>query len=561
MVDMNKPRSLIAFVGMRDPYPESDEEPGPLLSLLLAAEKAGQGYDEAWLLCTGGTFLERARDLEREARDEGLAVRFYPVDFPVQDVIDYAEIWVQLGRGLETIKERAGSLPREWIFLLDSGTPQMKTSLFLAARSGLFPASLVQGIPARFAGGTYKCREVRLDGIPEVRLTTKKIYNPADLPALAVGQIRVMNAITSLADARAASAEPGDKEPVVVSPAFAEVMRKAFSAARYDDPVLMLGETGTGKTMTARRIHEAGSRAAGPFVEVNCSAIPESMAESELFGHVRGAFTGAASTRAGKFRAAQGGTMFLDEVGDLSLDVQAKLLKALEDKLVTPVGSDEPLEADARLIAATNHDLPALIKEGRFRRDLYERLKVVVIRLPPLRERREDIRPLALRFMAGWNEQYNENRYLTKDAMVVLESYPWPGNVRELKNALRSAACSSASEALGPESLPEELLRMPETSRHGRAGLGMDGFLDSSSNGLPDGIPPGILPVIIPPEGVNLKARLLQVEWEYVSAALRKAEGKREVAARLLGMTGHAFRKALKERLSAFADEGWEEGL
>ena len=385
MVDMNKHRSLIAFVGMRDPYPESDEEPGPLLSLLLAAEKAGQGYDEAWLLCTGGTFLERGRDLEREARDEGLAVSFYPVDFPVQDVIDYAEIRVQLGRGLETIRERAGSLPRDWVFLLDSGTPQMKTSLFLAARSGLFPASLVQGIPARFAGGTYKSREVRLDGIPEVHLVppvpSSLVCEPVDarVPDCST------RAGTGLAGIQPASAVPGDNEPVVVSSAFAEVIRKALSAARYDDPVLMLGETGTGKTMTARRIHEAGSRATGPFVEVNCSAIPDSMAESELFGHVRGAFTGAAYTRAGKFMAAQGGTMFLDEVGDLSLDVQAKLLKAIEDKRVTPVGSDEPLEADARLIAATNHDLPALIKEGRFRRDLYERLKVVVICLPPAR--------------------------------------------------------------------------------------------------------------------------------------------------------------------------------
>lgn len=556
MVDMNKPKSLIAFVGMRDPYPESEEEPGPLLSLLLSSEKAGQGYDEAWLLCTGGIFLERARDLEREARDEGLAVRFHLLDFPVQDVIDYAEIWVQLGHVLETIKAQAGSLPRDWVFLLDSGTPQMKTSLFLAARSGLFPASLVQGIPARFAGGTYKSREVRLDGIPEMHLGSLARFSMQNLPIDGCRPAATVQGSAGLAGLKASSS-PGDDEPVVVSSAFAEVIRKALSAARYDDPVLMLGETGTGKTMTARRIHEAGSRASGPFVEVNCSAIPESMAESELFGHVRGAFTGAAATRAGKFRAAQGGTMFLDEVGDLSLDMQAKLLKAIEDKFVTPVGSDEPLAADARLIAATNHDLPALVKEGRFRRDLYERLKVVVIRLPPLRERREDIRPLAQRFMAAWNEQYGETRSLTKDALVLLDSYPWPGNVRELKNALRSAACSSASEVLGPEALPEELLRMPED-----AGQRLPaGEKDVTKGSSIDGSLNGVLPVIIPPEGINLKARLLQVEWEYVSAALRKAEGRRELAARMLGMTGHTFRKALKERLSAFADEGWEEGL
>lgn len=526
MVDMNKTRSLIAFVGMRDPYPDSDEEPGPLLSLLLAAERAGQGYDEAWLFCTGGTFLERAHDLEREARDEGITTRFYPVDFPLKDVIDYAEIWGQLGCGLEAVRQKAGRLERDWVFLLDSGTPQMKTSLFLAARSGLFPATLVQGIPARFAGGTYKSREVRVDGIPEIRI-------PHQVPAVPSSDER-----------------PAD-EPVVVSPVFAEALRKALSAARYDDPVLMLGETGTGKTMVARRIHGASARAAGPFVEVNCSAIAESMAESELFGHVRGAFTGADKARSGKFRAAQVGTLFLDEVGDLSSDVQAKLLKAIEDKVVTPVGSDEPVAADTRLIAATNRDLPAMIREGRFRRDLYERLKVVVISLPPLRERREDIRPLALRFMASFNAQYHESRRLTEDALELLESYSWPGNVRELQNALRSAACSAASQSLGPESLPEELVRATgATSNGGRAGRGVAGSP-----------PAGVPAAVIPPEGVNLKARLLQVEWEYVSAALRIAGGNRETAARLLGMTGHAFRKALRERLSAFADEGWEEGM
>jgi len=535
MACMNKSRSLIAFVGMRDPYAENDDEPGPLLSLLLSAEKAGYGYDEAWLFCTSGTFLERAQDLEREARDEGITTRFYPVDFPLKDVIDYAEIWSQLGHGLETIRQKAGSLEREWVFLLDSGTPQMKTTLFLAARSGLFPAKLVQGIPARFAGGTYKSREVRVDGIPEMRLPFAVFNGTAGEPT--------DSACRSYAEPVAGGST--DDEPVVVSPAFAEALRKALSAARYDDPVLMLGETGTGKTMVARRIHMAGSRAAGPFVEVNCSAIPESMAESELFGHVRGAFTGADKARSGKFRAAQGGTLFLDEVGDLSLDVQAKLLKAIEDKVVTPVGSDEPVAVDTRLIAATNRDLPGMIQEGTFRRDLYERLKVIVIRLPPLRERREDIRPLVMRFMESFNAQYGERRHVTEDALALLESYSWPGNVRELQNALRSAACSAASVALGPESLPEELVRSVVASNGGRS--------SRDTAGVPS--------AVIPSEGINLKARLLQVEWEYVSSALRVASGNRETAARLLGMTGHAFRKALRERLSAFADEGWEEGM
>jgi len=414
----------------------------------------------------------------------------------------------------------------------------MKTVLFLAARSGLFPARLVQGIPPRFAGGTYKCREIRVEGLPEIRSRAVRSFaqGRGDLEPEAKPRI-----VPNAGPAPAAGPDPLSG-PVAGSPAFEEALRRARSAARYEDPVLILGETGSGKTMIARILHESSARAAGPFVEVNCSAIPESMAEAELFGHLRGAFTGAEKNRAGKFRAAQGGTLFLDEIGDLSPETQAKLLKALEDKTVYPVGSDEPEPVDLRFLAATNRDLPELVKEGTFRRDLYERIKVVVLNLPPLRERRQDIRPLAARFLSEWNAKYGETRHLTEDALVLLESYSWPGNVRELRNAVTSAANTAAAEVLGPESLPEEIRRASRPmSGRGEAGTAVD--------------------VELPEEGINLKARLLQVEWEYVAAALRKADGNREAAARLLGMTGHAFRKALRERLSAFADEGWEEGM
>ncbi len=542
MFDMQNIRSLVAFTGMRDPYPEEDEEPGPILSFLLETQKNGQPVDEAWLLCTGGTFLERARDLEREARDEGVLTKVLPLDFPVKDVIDYAEIWDLLVASLDTIRGKAGSGARDWTFLLDSGTPQMKTSLFLAARSGLFPARLVQGIPPRFAGGAYKCREVRVEGIPEVRVPRGR---PRDEEAPDEDTTQhVQYCLKPFWDDEPIllGPGPGAARGESFSSAFREAEKRAQSAARYDNNVLILGETGTGKTLIARRIHEASSRRDGPFVEVNCSAISESLAESELFGHERGAFSGADKPRSGKFRAAQGGTLFLDEVGDLSLEMQSRLLKALEEKVVTPVGSDTPQAVDVRVLAATNKDLPKLVEEERFRRDLYERLKVVVIELPPLRSRREDVRSLAARFLAEWNERYEEMRFLTEDAAVLLESYAWPGNVRELRNAITSAACSAASTALGPESLPEEIRKF-------RRGSGDSG----------EGI--AALSAELPDEGINLKARLLQVEWQYVAAALRKAGGNREAAAKLLGMTGHAFRKALRERLSAFLDEGWEEGM
>ena len=538
MIDMQNIRSLVSFVGMRDPYPENDEEPGPLLALLIDAERNGKAFDEAWLLCTGGDFLERARDLEREMRDEGITTRCLRLDFPVQDVIDYAEIWRLLEKSFAAIREQAGQLPREWSFLLDSGTPQMKSSLFLAARSGLFPATLLQGIPPRFAGGSYKVREVKLDGLPTISLP---------------GEVHESNAaygvIAPFVRDEGSGKYSAGAAPIGSSVAFSEALRQAESAARYDEPVLVLGETGTGKTMLARRIHGTSRRKGAPFVEVNCSAIAESLAESELFGSEKGAFTGADKPRAGKFRAAQGGILFLDEVGDLSLEVQAKLLKSLEDRTVTPVGSDSPVEVDVRLVAATNRDLPAMIRDGRFRRDLYERLKVVVLRLPPLRERREDIRPLADHFVTAWNCQYGERRYLTESSLVLLESYSWPGNVRELANAIKSAANTSKSVALGPESLPDDI-RCAGRRDSGSApeAAACPGSAGSLVRDLPD-------------SGINLKAKLLQIEWDYVSVALRQANGNREAAAKLLGMTGHAFRKALRERLAAFADEGWEEGI
>ncbi len=538
MLTMNITKSLVTFVGMRDPYPDGDEEPGPILSLLLSAEKAGKPFDEVWLLCTGGTFLEKAQGLRAEAADEGVAARFWPLDFPLRDVIDYGEIWEQLGRSLTAVRERAGAAPREWHFLLDSGTPQMKTSLFLAARSGLFPARLIQGIPARFAGGAYKPREVRQDVLPE-------LFDRPDPGRREIAASVIMaNRIEKL------RAEPRD----AADAAFEEARRRAMSAARYDEPILILGETGTGKTMLARLVHESGCRAAGPFIEVNCSAIPESLAESELFGHDKGAFTGASGKRTGKIRAADGGDLFLDEIGDLPLDLQAKLLKAIDEGVVTPLGSDEPARVSVRVIAATNRDLPAMIGRGEFRRDLYERIKVTVLRLPPLRERRGDIARLAGDFVAEWNESYGDSRYLTKDALKALESYSWPGNVRELRNAIKSASCTSQVDALGPEFLPDEI----------RSQLKPEGLCAARSGALSSGEREGALSdasVEIPEGGISLRARMLQVEWAYVSKALRLCRGNREAAARLLGLTGHAFRKALRERFAAFLDEGADEQI
>jgi two-component system, NtrC family, nitrogen regulation response regulator NtrX len=208
-------------------------------------------------------------------------------------------------------------------------------------------------------------------------------------------------------------------------------------AAPTNGRVLVFGENGTGKELVARNIHSLSLRRTGPFVEVNCAAIPEELIESELFGHVRGAFTGAVADRRGKFEAAHGGTIFLDEIGDMSLKTQAKVLRVLQEQVMEAVGGSTRIRVDARVVAATNKDLRVEIKTGRFREDLYFRLNVVPIAVPPLRERREDIPLLADHFMAVLAREYGRRaKRFESDAVDALQRYPWPGNVRELRNVI-----------------------------------------------------------------------------------------------------------------------------
>lgn len=225
----------------------------------------------------------------------------------------------------------------------------------------------------------------------------------------------------------------------------AQVDRAAPSNGR----VLIFGENGTGKELVARRIHALSRRRDATFVEVNCAAIPEDLIESELFGHVAGAFTGAISDKSGKFELADGGTLFLDEVGDMSLKTQAKVLRALEEQRFEPVGSNETREVDVRVIAATNKDLEAEIGAGRFREDLYYRLNVIPFRVPPLRARREDIPLLVDRFLADYAEEYGQTPKRTShEALALLMSHRWPGNVRELRNVCERLAIMAAGTVI-----------------------------------------------------------------------------------------------------------------
>jgi len=221
------------------------------------------------------------------------------------------------------------------------------------------------------------------------------------------------------------------------SHAMVKLREQVAMAAPTNGRVLIFGENGTGKELVARNIHQMSRRRAGPFVEVNCAAIPEDLIESELFGHVRGAFTGAVADRRGKFELAHGGTIFLDEIADMSLKTQAKVLRVLQEQIMEPVGGSNRIKVDARVLAATNKDLTSEIRAGRFREDLYFRLNVVPIFVPPLRDRQEDIPLFADHFMAVLAREYGRRpKTFESDALVALRQYPWPGNVRELRNLI-----------------------------------------------------------------------------------------------------------------------------
>ena len=238
-----------------------------------------------------------------------------------------------------------------------------------------------------------------------------------------------------------------------------EIIKTVGRIANSSVTILVMGESGTGKELVARTIHRASGRAAGPFMPVNCAAIPEPLLESELFGYEKGAFTGAGARTVGKFEATKGGTIFLDEIGDMTLNLQAKLLRVLQDHTFMRVGGTEPVQVDVRVIAATNQEIETMVKENRFREDLFYRLNVLKLQIPPLRERREDIKDLALYFMAKSTKECGKMvRGFSNESLDLLWGYSWPGNVRELENSIARAVAKTASSILTLEDfdLPKE---------------------------------------------------------------------------------------------------------
>ncbi|MCC6620537.1 MAG: sigma 54-interacting transcriptional regulator [Deltaproteobacteria bacterium] len=297
--------------------------------------------------------------------------------------------------------------------------------------------------------------------------------------------------------------------------------------AKSRAPVLVVGESGTGKEGVVRLVHELAPWAAGPFVPVNCGAIPGNLLESELFGHVRGAFTGADRTRVGRFEAASGGTLFLDEIGEMPLELQVKLLRVLQERVFVPVGASQPKTADVRVVAATNVDVPAAGKEGRFREALFFRLDVIRIELPPLRERAMDIVPLARHFLAlhaGPNQSRVDG--FTDAALAELERYPWPGNVRELENVIQGILVLKERGRIDADDVRQKL--------GGR--IGTENAAAATH---------GPVRVRLPEHGIDLKDTLDRLEKDLIREALCRSNGNRARAASLLGLN----RTTLVEKL------------
>jgi DNA-binding NtrC family response regulator len=360
------------------------------------------------------------------------------------------------------------------------------------------------------------------------------LHKPLDLQQLkdVVGEaldvaerMRLPVLLTETADDGAHDAFVGSSKPML------EVWKAIGRVAGQDVPVLITGESGTGKELAARAVYQHSARAMAPFLALNCAAIPENLLESELFGHEKGAFTGADRRRVGKFEQCTGGTILLDEIGDMPLALQAKILRLLQEQTFQRVGGNETVQTDVRVIAATHRDLRTLAEEGKFRTDLYYRLAVCTIDLPPLRERGEDLPILARHFLARYNREFGKDvRDVATETMARLRAYPWPGNIRELQSVLKQALLRANGSILLPAFLPD-LSSGARRSSPPAASLDLDGFIGRQ----------------LTPDATDLYAEThREVDRLLLTRVLEHTKGNHRHAARLLGIARQTMRVKLR---------------
>ncbi len=491
---------LLTFTGFHDPYSKGlvgqEEQLGPILSLVSA-----RTFERVVLFATPNT-EDRTTETKAEIEKRGSGVEVEIRNVSLEDPTDYAAIFRALRRHIRELAEEHPEA--SFSIAVASGTPQMHACWVLLAASGEIPAKLLHVRPPRFVTKDRPLvGEVDLTAneFPSVRATTTEIEAAPETPPDLNVAIRQLGIV-------------GDH------PAMNAALEMAGTLASSDAPILIRGETGTGKELLARLVHRLSGRPSDIFVALNCAAIPPDLVESILFGHKKGAFTGATSNQTGKFDLADGGTLFLDEVAELPMPMQAKLLRVLQDGMVESIGEPKPHQVNVRIVAATNRDVAQSIKKEKFREDLYYRLNVGEVILPPLRERRSDIPKLALHVLDRVNATMRSPRRLSQEALARLQSHAWPGNVRDLENVIERSVRLSRDSVLAaddllisePVSYADPLDTLPEP----QPGFALDEFLSSARKQL-------------------------------ILRAVEIAGGNQSEAARLLGMTPQAVSKFMKK--------------
>jgi len=493
---------LLTFTGFHDPYfkglIDDEEQPGPILSLL-----STRSFSNILLFDTPNT--QRISQATKDAIVRlHRQIEVHILDIDLDDPTNYRDILKGVRNHLQNIIERFQGA--NFFVAVASGTPHMHACWVLLAASGEIPARILHVRPPRFVTKDHPLvSEVDLSSreFPTVRFPAGSL--PVEEPEVDVDFARVQLGIV------------GDH------PTMQHALETGAMLAPSPAPILILGETGTGKELFARFIHRLSGRAREIFVAVNCAAMPEELVESLLFGHKKGAFTGAFTDQIGKFDAADKGTLFLDELGELPPSAQGKLLRVLQDGLVEPIGATQPHKVDVRIVGATNRDLRKLVKHGKFREDLFYRLNVGEIKLPPLRERRSDIPKLALSILDRLNSSLRRPKRLSSEALSRLQSHNWAGNVRDLENVLERSLRLCRRDVLEADDL---LISEPIT------------YADPL-DALPD-----------PFEGFSMEEFLGSARKQIILRALEIANGNKSQAARLLGITPQAVHKFLQQSKS-----------
>ena len=504
---MSKQSWLISWVGKAD-HDCAEGERGDDLGPVASAIKAHAPFDKIHLLTNYDFERTEAYCVWLEKTTGCVETGLYSID--LSSPTHYAEIYEKVSKELKALR-----LPNDNIelsFHLSPGTPAM-TAIWIILAKTRFPAKLIQ-----------TSKENGLESV-DFFFDLANEYLPEFLKRSSNRIERLSNAFPST---------PQFSKLVHRSSVMREQIQLAQKIAAHEVPVLILGETGTGKEIFAEAIHAASRRANMPFIAVNCGAMSKDLANSELFGHKKGAFTGADSARLGHFREAEGGTLFLDEIGDLPLDSQVRLLRALQQHEITPLGESKPVKVDARIIAATHRNLTMDVAEGRFREDVFHRLAVGILNLPPLRERDGDLELLIDHLLDQINRDAAgkpeaQHKELSYDAKNLLLAHSWPGNIRELYHTLLRAAIWSASAVIEAADIQRSLLNVRKDAAN---------LMDRSLG-----------------KGFELQALLDEISRHYISRALLKSGNKKKRAAELLGFSSYQTLSNWADRLGVELDD------